>query len=373
MLRKFKMIKFIVLCGGFLMISCEKETGINEFTIEGNLTSSEENSESHIFVPEFKSTLRKNHFPALLFDKNSRNLLYKNTVEPSECSTTEYVRILLNYLGQIAMDPVAEDYFNLYINLSRHIAIQDEREQYFGKNGEYTRLVEKRVRELERFWEMPGELEVKGQHNESIEDREKLADVFYKLGMDGYSREMAYEAADEILTLNNLSPNLPESIFFSADGFLSNYRIIVIGDGLVQIISETGIEQEIVWTGVLAHEWAHQIQLNNEQWHTNSIFETPAENMRHLELEADFFAGYFMTHKRGATYNWKRIEGFFDLFFQLGDCGFQNSSHHGTPLQRMKAAKLGNNLADSTPKKGHILSPEEAHSYFMENLDLVVL
>jgi hypothetical protein len=72
-----------------------------------------------------------------------------------------------------------------------------------------------------------------------------------------------------------------------------------------------------------------------------------------------------MTHKRGATYNWKRVEQFYELFFQIGDCGFANPGHHGTPLQRLEATKAGFELANNAQKKGKILSQEEAHQAFL--------
>ena len=79
-------------------------------------------------------------------------------------------------------------------------------------------------------------------------------------------------------------------------------------------------------------------------------------------------AAYYMTHKRGATYNWKRVEQFFTLFFQIGDCGFDSDGHHGTPLQRMAAAQLGYETANQTQKQGHIMSPQELHEIFVASL-----
>jgi hypothetical protein len=171
---------------------------------------------------------------------------------------------------------------------------------------------------------------------------------------------------EEILQKNSESPLLPESPFFAADVFSSFNNMIVLGDGLIEMFSETGISEEIAWTGILSHEWAHQIQMDHFfSWYPFGSFDSPAEQTRHIELEADFFSAYYLTHKRGATYNWKKAEEFFELYFQAGDCSFEFELHHGTPLQRMQAAKEGYELALSAQKKGHILTPEELHEYFL--------
>ena len=80
-----------------------------------------------------------------------------------------------------------------------------------------------------------------------------------------------------------------------------------------------------------------------------------------------------MTHKRGATYNWKRIEDYFTLSFNVGDCLTTSKQHHGTPEQRLAAAKLGYELADSAQKKGFILSPDEVHETFLDLYESMIL
>lgn len=52
---------------------------------------------------------------------------------------------------------------------------------------------------------------------------------------------------------------------------------------------------------------------------------------------ADAMSASFLTHKRGAAMNRKRVEQFLEVFFQIGDCAFDNPGHHGTPNQRMAA------------------------------------
>ena len=53
------------------------------------------------------------------------------------------------------------------------------------------------------------------------------------------------------------------------------------------------------------------------------------------------------------------------MFYQIGDCGFTSSGHHGTPNQRMKAAAFGFSVADEYLKQGLILTSEEFRNRFI--------
>ncbi|MDT0649066.1 hypothetical protein [Autumnicola edwardsiae] len=315
--------------------------------------------------------------------KTSENLgvSFRNAVEPSECGSTELATVQNKYITAIIQDPVALANNGLYSDLNYYYSyLLNQGEQYFGEDGDYTKLMVKRQRELTKFWDMPVEIRVNGQHTANLNDRDVLAEVFetfFGFTIDGVfvplTTEQAYAQADMILELNESSPNLPENPYFATDGFASSNRTIVIGDGLTGWLAETGVDEGIVWTGILAHEWAHEIQfLNYGDWYPNGAAEDPAADTRYTELEADFMAAYYMTHKRGATYNWKRVEDFFNLFFQIGDCSFASPGHHGTPLQRLEAAHLGYELAQDAQKKGHILTQEEVHEAFASIVQSIV-
>ncbi|MBF9254238.1 hypothetical protein I2I11_13115 [Pontibacter sp. 172403-2] len=366
-----KRSKFALLCLGlgFLTVSCENE-------MEEIKMDSISKSQNAVVAPSSRQAMQEKYalrLPADLtpLSENLRNVLVGEAVEPSTCGPTEFVAVQNKYARLLVADPIAIGNYSLYTQLNFiYPYYLDRSKQYFGADGEYTQLVVKRQRELEKFWNMPDEIRVNGQHNATLNDREKLADIFEAFGVGVNSRADAYAIADELLALNAMSPNLPESPYFSLDGFAAGNNLIVIGDGLVQMVSESGIATDIVWTGVLAHEWAHQVQFNHTaEWYPNGAASDPSAATRYTELEADFMAAYFMTHKRGATYNQKRVEEFFILYFQIGDCGFESPGHHGTPTQRLAAAQLGFDLADSAQKQGHILSAQEAHEYFVAHVD----
>ena len=92
-----------------------------------------------------------------------------------------------------------------------------------------------------------------------------------------------------------------------------------------------------------------------------------AELTRHTELMADAFAAYYLTHSRGASMNRKRVEQFLQVFFEVGDCAFTDRGHHGTPIQRMRAAQFGFDVADQAHKQGHILTAAQFHALFVAN------
>jgi hypothetical protein len=242
----------------------------------------------------------------------------------------------------------------------------------FGVNGKYTKYVEKRVRSLEKFWNMAGVIQVRGQHSSTLEDLDFLRLIYEK-----YSSATP-EEIDYLISIaeqyNNASDQIPENPFFASDGFATFSGFIVIGDGLVDMLAEVGLDPKVVWSSILAHEWAHQIQFANYGIFAYSIppFIGTPESTRMTELEADFITGYYLTHKRGGTYNWKRIEDVLKSFFEIGDCGFDSNGHHGTPIQRMEAAQQGFLFAQSQQKKGKISSADVVHEAFIDKLDLII-
>ncbi|WP_335966318.1 hypothetical protein [Galbibacter sp. PAP.153] len=301
---------------------------------------------------------------------------FSKVVEPSECGTTAFDEAIDETISE-NLDQLGAQFYSIYSDINFYMSLVDTSPQYFGVDGKYTNLMKKRVKDQERFWDMSNEVAVKGQHNANFKNEDLLRETLPFL----YGPTADIDALiGEIYAINEESTFLIENPFVSFDGFAINIDnffgkgqgdIIVISDGIVSVMTKTGIDANIIWTGILAHEWGHQIQFNNNWSYPVEDGNVP-ESTRSTELEADFFAAYYMTHKRGATYNWKRVEEFFDLFFNIGDCSFESDGHHGTPIQRMDAAHRGFELAQSAQKKGHILSPEAVHEIFIAQLPEIV-
>lgn len=299
-------------------------------------------------------------------------------VEPSPCGPTPFDAVISASIDS-NIDALGASWFFDYVDFNFFYTITDPRPQYFGANGQYTNLVRKIERNLVNFWDMPGEITVRGQHNATLDNEEILIEIL--TFWYGFPEADAALFADFFVNFVNVeSTFLVETPLISFDGFaialgglLGQGDLIVIGDGIVELLSETGVEDKVVWNGIMAHEWAHHIQFNNfGDWYPGGAADNEPEATRTTELEADFFTGYYLTHKRGGTYNWKRVEDFLALFFNIGDCGFTSSGHHGTPIQRMEAAHQGYLLARAAKANGKILSEQEVHDVFLSKLDDII-
>jgi predicted metalloprotease len=142
-----------------------------------------------------------------------------------------------------------------------------------------------------------------------------------------------------------------------------------MGDGVLDPFNVLGFN-DVALPAIFAHEFGHHIQYERGYFDelppgSNPATVDAAELTRYTELMADAFAGYYLTHKRGATLNRKRVEKFLEVFFQLGDCQFTSAGHHGTPIQRMRAARFGFDVADQAQKQGHIPTADEFHAAFV--------
>lgn len=291
-------------------------------------------------------------------------------VTPTECGPTKLDEVIDKYVSQFG--PLEFEFYGDYATINVVYSYYLSQKQYFGAKGENTQLVVKTQRSLEKFWSMPDEITIKGEHNSTLNDHDKIVQTILFLG---YSSDFANYYADLILYINTISDVFVESPLLSIDGFATTEDIILIGDGLISILAETGLDNNIVVAGVLSHEWGHQVQFNNAtRWYGAPFEAIPSspEFTRYTELQADFFSSYYLTHKRGATYNWKRVREFLQLFFSIGDCAFTSAGHHGTPDQRFAAATLGYHLADETLPHGKILSPDALNTYFVAHFQEII-
>jgi predicted metalloprotease len=148
-----------------------------------------------------------------------------------------------------------------------------------------------------------------------------------------------------------------------------------MGDGILAGYQAGGFG-DVAPQAIYAHEFGHHIQFNkgyiDEPIPGQNRRTTEAEKTRYTELMADAFSAYFLTHSRGAAMNRKRVEQFLQVFFQIGDCGFDSPGHHGTPNQRMAAAQFGFDIAAQAQKQGQILTAEQFHALFVSKYPQLV-
>ena len=369
-----KRLVLVTVLGTVFLFSCQKEISP---TPQDNITSTQNSdaTQQHPIHPKWENYIAKIKAKnsAILKTDGYYQHFFANpkVAQPSECNASVLNSVVEKYFSDFEF----WDYilFPDYLWINQLSAIVDRSKQYFGRNGQYTHIVTKHHKKLSSFWNLRNAIRVNGQHSETLGNRDKIAEIF--ILFTGASREDGYYIADQVIAMNTESKVFPQSPLLSFDGFATTDHLIVLGDGLIEALTATGVVDDIVVAGLLSHEWAHQVQFENsvkwfglkpEEW----LF--APEFTRQMELEADFFSGYFLTHKRGATYNWKKVAEFNELFYNIGDCDFNTAGHHGTPTQRQSAAKLGYSIASKTKPMGHILTPDQLHTIFMKNLPSLI-
>jgi hypothetical protein len=225
----------------------------------------------------------------------------------------------------------------------------------------------KTERKVKGFWDIPSEdIQVLGMHGTMLLDTLRTYQTYLLFGFpDATSRSYARTVRDALLASTTM--NGGNYAFWTFNSVSFRYpgvgKKIVMGDGIVEAYAQIGFA-DIAPQAIFAHEYAHQIQYEKDYFDDLGAVSTP-EATRYSELMADAMAGYYLTHARGEALNKFRVQEFLQVFFQIGDCAFDNDGHHGTPNQRMKAAQFGFAVADDYQKQGPILTAQEFHDLFL--------
>jgi hypothetical protein len=232
----------------------------------------------------------------------------------------------------------------------------------YGARGEFTNVVNRSIRDLRGFWDIPsGDIELVPAHGRSMLDPEVNYRVFTAVyGFDPVASRVSADLVARELNSPALGyGDLPLFTFnaYAAPGGepIPGYGVspkrIAFGDGVLDGFARVGLG-DVAPQAILAHEFGHHVQYADGLMRTD----LPApEASRWAELMADAYSSYFMTHARGAAMQWKRVELFGQMFYQLGDCGFTAPEHHGTPNQRMRSALWAYGLADAARPQGYVL------------------
>lgn len=117
-------------------------------------------------------------------------------------------------------------------------------------------------------------------------------------------------------------------------------KMMAYGDGMLAAQQEFGL-LDVGPEAVMGHEYGHQVQYANKSFGTE---QTP-EATRRTELMADAYGSYFTAHEEGMALTSRKLGQVVEMFELTGDCGFDSPGHHGTPLQRQRAAIWGVELA----------------------------
>ncbi len=298
-------------------------------------------------------------------------------VQPTACEPTAYNTWLNQQLADWNDDVLFYAIVTGMLDFPTYDALYFENssaDQYFGVTGQYSQRTTKTFKDLQRFWDIQSnDIVLVAMHGSMLRDRAKIIRIDKLL--HGDSQAAAEYWADLIATLVEMVPQYRQGNhpLFTLNAFaqpafqLLGYGVIpnkiVMGDGIIEAYNSLGYG-DVVSQAVLAHEFGHHVQFQRGLF-TDAY---SPESTRRTELMADAYSAYYLSHARGASMQWKRVQQFLGVFYNLGDCGFTNYSHHGTPNQRMASADWGYSLANDAQKQGHILSSAVVATLFEAKL-----
>ncbi|WP_460620440.1 neutral zinc metallopeptidase [Hymenobacter tenuis] len=374
-MKQFKRALALLTFSTVLATGCQKE-------IESEVKPVATKQSAQLSAP----TLAKptpNASLVLTTDPQHRDMVLRAlALQPTPCSRNTSINLWLNeQLADWSADAFYYADFTAMFDLPTYDAYVFENSsenQYFGVKGEYTQPLTKAFKDLRRFWNIQtSDMVLAAMHGSMLQDRSKIIRTYKAVyGLDDAS---AAYYADFVLVLLDSFPELREGnhpIFtfnaFALKGF--NFppygtipNKIIMGDGIMEAYTAIGFD-DVAPQAILAHEFGHQIQF---QLNLFGKVSSP-EATRRTELMADAYSAYYLSHARGAAMQWKRVQQFLQVFFNIGDCSFTSNGHHGTPTQRMAAAAWGYSIANDAQKQGHILSSQQFTALFEAKLPQLV-
>ncbi|MEU7022869.1 hypothetical protein ABZ990_19725 [Streptomyces sp. NPDC046203] len=233
----------------------------------------------------------------------------------------------------------------------------------FGVKGEYTQKLNSEMKNLKRFWDIDSsKIGMMPMHGADVfADRDRLSRTLAVLY--GGTPAENLDLADMFIELVDSEPALQRGAnpIFTFNAFAYSEKDdpapmgisdrIIMGDGILQAMSAIGLG-DVAPRGILGHEFGHHVQYQKDLFESDL---TGPEATRRTELMADAFGTYYLTHSRGESLNAARVMSAQKSFYEVGDCSFTSSGHHGTPNQRFNSSSWGASVANDAPNQGHIL------------------
>ncbi|HMQ87549.1 MAG TPA: hypothetical protein PKB07_08185 [Flavilitoribacter sp.] len=110
--------------------------------------------------------------------------------------------------------------------------------------------------------------------------------------------------------------------------------------------------------GTLSHEFGHLVQYDGKWNDYGAPF--------FRELEADAFSGLYMALYKAI--DWQHIQTYYANVYDSGDFLYNDPTHHGTPEERLAAARLGVEVAVAIMQEGAALTYDELHELFLDKI-----
>ena len=295
-------------------------------------------------------------------------------VAPSECAGT----LLDSYIDQLFTEMTDQQFAFLVAHQDTLFNVPTYDALFFGTPNDPDYALESHAvqirntfRDLRRFWDIESaDIQLMAMHGDVLLDADRIAKTLTAMVATGELdpmtpaeiQEEAATVADFMQTQGDFYDNplwTLNAFAFSGDGETDPFIAalpdkLIMGDGIIDAYDAIGLG-DVGIRVIMAHEFGHHVQ------YELGVFDSgptdPAEATRRTELMADAMAAYYGTHKKGLALNKKRVADALLSFYTVGDCQFDSPGHHGTPLQRERAADWGADLAAASKPRSSILSP----------------
>ena len=310
-------------------------------------------------------------------------------VPPSECAGT----LLDTYIDQLLIDMTDEQFAFLVAHQDTLLNVPTYDALFFGSPSDpdyalesHAQQIKNTFRDLRRFWDIQSaDIQLMAMHGDVLLDADRIAKTLTAMVATGEIGPMTpaeiqaeANAVAAFMQAQGDFYNNPlwtlNAFAFSGEGETDPFIAalpdkLVMGDGIIAAYDAIGLGDVGVRV-IMAHEFGHHVQ------YELGVFDTgptdPAEATRRTELMADAMAAYFGTHKQGLALNKKRVTDALLSFYTVGDCSFASPGHHGTPLQRERAANWGADLAAAANPRSFILPPATFVQLFDQALPKII-
>ena len=253
-----------------------------------------------------------------------------------------------------------------------------------GGNEEEQLMTEKEVKELandikEVIEELPGgydnpmlTLQAMAAEGGVLETVVPDSEVLYNDEKGGERHEEKKSSNKDIVV-----PSFQEDVDVASEKLNGNGKTkkrvyvpdsLLIGDGILIFLASHNLHGQGP-AFIHSHEFGHHIQFQVDVAFLGHPV-TEAEDTRRVELMADAFGSYHLTHKDGGALSSNRVRDLNNIAFSVGDCDAASPWHHGTPHQRDCAATWGTNLARHTANK--LLHPNMIRRKFDRDLQEIL-
>lgn len=321
--------------------------------------------------------------------ENPARAALQRAVAPSECSAT----LLDGYVDGLFSAMTDEQFAFLVAHQDTLLNVPSYDALFFGTATDtehaldsHAQQIRHTFRDLRRFWDVQSaDIQLMAMHGDVLLDAGRIAKTLTAMVQTG---QIAPLTAAQIQTEATSVANFMRSqgtfydnplwtlnaFAFTGAGdpdptIASLPDKLVVGDGIIDAYDSFGLDDVGVRV-IMAHEFGHHVQFELNVFGSGPA--DPAEATRRTELMADAMATYFATHKKGLALNQKRVADALLSFSTVGDCQFASPGHHGTPLQRERAADWGADLASAARPKSSVLPSATVVSLFDKALPQIV-